>query len=208
MTLKKRTALKKRAALALGAAATVGALMLCVGGTYAYFTANARGQAGEIRAGDLSVDAAGLGPEDGSGPVAITAAAPGRRWPASDGDSYTLVVNNTGSVDARIEKLLISITGGGADGRPNLSEALEIRYTTEAKRSGAPDWDGGSGWAALPRTSASVLDSLRRRPGTVGAGETQELHFQVRWPDGDPDHDNRFQGAGTEFAFTVRLGQA
>ncbi|TDQ52209.1 SipW-dependent-type signal peptide-containing protein [Actinorugispora endophytica] len=195
--------MRKRTALVLGAAATAAALLLSAGGTYAYFAASAVSLPGEITAGDLTVEVDHRAPDSGSGPVGLSEAAPGRRWPASAEESYGLVITNTGSIPAGIDSIDLVV----ADGRavPDLSEALEIRYSlTPAGHD--PDWSRGSGWTGL--ASGPVLDLLPRRPTVLRPGRSGELHFQLRWPDGAPEYDNRFQGAGTEFVFNVGLGQA
>lgn len=194
--------MRKRTALVLGTAAAGAALLLSVGGTYAYFTASAASPSGQVTAGDLTVEVDERAPDGASGLVGLSGAAPGGRWPASAEESYALVITNTGSLSAEIDTIDLEVTGGG---EPNLSEALRIRYDlTDADR--APDWSRGSDWVAL--ASGPVLDTLPRRPGPIRPGASSELHFQLRWPDGDPAHDNRFQGAGTEFVFNVSLAQA
>lgn len=194
--------MRKRTVLVVGALVTMAALLLSIGGTYAYFAASAVSHPGQITAGDLTVELSDRSPSGGSGPIGFSGAAPGGRWPASDSESYGLVITNTGSVPAVIDAIELSVTGGG---QPNLSEALQVRYTLTAAGRG-PDWPRGGGWG--PLTTGSVLPTLPQSPTLVHPGRSAELHFQLRWPDGAPEYDNRFQGASTEFAFDVRLGQA
>ncbi|MEY9214601.1 hypothetical protein NI17_018965 [Thermobifida halotolerans] len=194
--------MRKRTVLALGVATASAALLLSAGGTYAYFSASAVSQPGQITAGDLTVEVDEHGPGGASGLVGLGGAAPGGRWPASSTESYTLVISNTGSLPALIDSIDVVVTGGT---RPNLSEALEARYSLTAEGRG-PNWSRGSGWIGLD--SGPVLDHLPGRPALVRPGGSSELHFQLRWPDSDPEYDNRFQGAETEFVFDVSLGQA
>ncbi|GLU47138.1 hypothetical protein Nans01_14890 [Nocardiopsis ansamitocini] len=179
-------------------------MLLSIGGTYAYFTATDTTPSNEITAGDLTVEINERSPDGTSGPLKLGLVAPGGQWPASPRDSYSLVISNSGSILAEFEALDLTVTSEGTGNTPDLSEALEVRYGMVA---GArePDWGRGSGWIRLE--SGSVLETLRRAPATVPAGTSSELRFQLRWPNGTPEHDNRFQGADTEFVFSVRLGQ-
>lgn len=194
--------MRKRTALALGVAAAGAALLLSVGGTYAYFSTSAVSQPGQITAGNLRVEVDEHGPNGASGLVGLSGAAPGGRWPASSAESYALVITNTGSLSALIDSIDVVVTDGS---RPNLSEALEIRYSL-VPGNREPDWSRGSGWVGLD--PGPVLDHLPGRPAPLGPGSSSELHFQLRWPNGTPEYDNRFQGAETEFMFDVSLGQA
>ncbi|KUP98122.1 TasA family protein [Thermobifida cellulosilytica] len=194
--------MRKRTALALGVATAGAALLLTVGGTYAYFSASAVSEPGQITAGDLTVEVDERSPNGSSGLVGLDGAAPGGRWPESSTESYTLVITNTGSLPALIDSIDVVVT---SEGRPDLSEALEIRYSLVSGDHG-PNWSQGSGWVGLD--PGPVLDRLPRRPAPIRPGRSSALHFQLRWPDGAPEYDNLFQGAGTEFMFDITLGQA
>jgi len=194
--------MRKKTALVLGVATACAALLLTLGGTYAYFSASAVSKPGQITAGNLSVEVDERDPSGASGFVGLLGAAPGGQWPASDSESYTLVITNTGSLSALIDSIDVVITSGR---QPDLSEALEIRYSFAGGRHG-PDWSQGSGWVDL--VPGPILDLLPRRPAPIQPGESCALHFQLRWPNRASEYDNLFQGAETEFMFDVSLGQA
>lgn len=139
----------------------------------------------------------------GSAVSSVSAAPhPGDSGHPPDSEAYTLVITNTGSLSALIDSIDVVITSGS---QPNLSDALEIRYSLVGGHRG-PDWSQGSNWVEL--TSGSVLDHLPHRPAPLRPGESRALYFQLRWPNRASEYDNLFQGAETEFMFDVSLGQA
>ena len=104
--------MRKKTALVLGVATACAALLLTLGGTYAYFSASAVSKPGQITAGNLSVEVDERDPSGASGFVGLRGAAPGGQWPASDSESYTLVITNTGSLSALIDSIDVVITSG------------------------------------------------------------------------------------------------